>query len=65
MVTSACYSTKLQKHIALALVEKPYQDVGRKLKVEYGDELITAYVSALPFKAGEAEEDGEETQEKI
>ena len=63
MVTSACYSTKLQKHIALALVEKPYQDVGRKLKVEYGDELITAYVSALPFKAGEGGEDGEETQE--
>ena len=63
MVTSACYSDRLKKHIALALVEKPYQDVGRKLKVECGDELITAHVSALPFKAGEAEQDGEATEE--
>lgn len=63
MVTSACYSDRLKKHIALALVEKPYQDIGRKLKVECGDELITAHVSALPFKAGEAEQDGEATEE--
>ena len=62
VVTSACYSAKLQKHIALALVEKPYQDLGRRLKVEYGDELITAYVAQLPFQAGESEEDAEETQ---
>ena len=63
VVTSACYSERLGKHIALALVEKPYQDIGRKLKVECGDELITAHVSALPFKAGEAEQDGEATEE--
>jgi len=62
VVTSACYSAKLKKHIALALVEKPYQDVGRRLKVEYGDELITAYVAPLPFPAGESEADAEETQ---
>ena len=63
VVTSACYSERLGKHIALALVEKPYQDAGRRLKVECGDELITAYVSALPFPAGEAETDGEGTEE--
>jgi len=63
MVTSACYSERLGKHIALALVEKPYQDIGRKLKVECGDELITAHVAALPFPAGEEAGDGEETEE--
>lgn len=59
MVTSACYSPRLKAHIALALVEKPYQDVGRMLKVECGETLLQAQVSALPFEAGEAPDDSE------
>lgn len=59
MVTSACYSPRIKAHIALALVEKPYQDVGRMLKVECGEELLQARVAALPFEAGETQDDGE------
>ena len=59
MVTSACYSPRLRAHIALALVEKPYQDVGRRLKVECGEELLQAQVAALPFEAGEEQDDSE------
>ena len=61
VVTSVSYSPRLQSWIALALVEKPYQDVGRKLRVENGDELIEAYVAALPFQK-EEEQDGETTE---
>lgn len=55
VVTSVCFSPRMQSWIALALVEKPYQDVGRKLRVENGEELIDAYVSALPFRKPEEE----------
>ena len=59
MVTSAAYSPRMKRHIALALVEKPYQDVGRRLKVELADRMIDAYVSALPFTPEEeTEEEG-------
>lgn len=49
VITSACFSPRMQAWIALALVELPYQEPGRMLRVENGDELIEAHVSALPF----------------
>ena len=57
MVTSAAYSPRMKSCIALALVEKPYQDVGRRLMVEGEDRMIEAHVSALPFKPMEETEE--------
>jgi len=57
MVTSVCFSSRMKSWIALALVEKPYQDVGRRLRVECADRMIEAYVSALPFRPEEKEEE--------
>ena len=56
MVTSVCYSQRMKSYIALALVEKPYQDVGRKLRVELPDRMIEACVAALPFRPEEPQE---------
>lgn len=56
VVTSAGYSPRLQSHAVIALVEKPYHDIGRKLRVECGDELLPAFVTALPLRAPETEE---------
>ena len=40
---------------ALALVETPYQDAGRRLRVETPDGLIGAVVAKLPFEKQEEE----------
>ena len=48
-ITSARYLPGLQKFAALALVEKPYRDAGRKLRVETPDGLIDGVVTALPL----------------
>ena len=48
-VTSARYLPGLEKFAALALVEKPYRDAGRKLRVETPDGLIDGVVTALPL----------------
>ena len=49
VVTSGAYCPYLDASFALALLEKPYTEVGRKYRVEIGDELVAAYVVALPF----------------
>ena len=49
VVTSGAYCPYLKASFALALVEKPYAEVGRKYRVEIGEELAVAYVVALPF----------------
>ena len=48
-VTGARYCPGLGKFAAMALVEKPYRDVGTKLSVETSDGLIEGVVTALPL----------------
>lgn len=48
-VTSARYCPGLERFAALALVETPYQDEGRKLRVETPDGLIDGVVARLPL----------------
>ena len=48
-VTSGGYCPYLNASLALALLETPYSEVGRKYRVEIGDELVEACVVALPF----------------
>jgi glycine cleavage system aminomethyltransferase T len=48
-VTSGAYCPWLKLYAALALVEKPYSEVGRRLRVENGDALLEAQVAQLPF----------------
>lgn len=50
-VTSAGFAPGMDSWAALALVETPYQDVGRKLMVEtYDEHLIEGHVAALPLR---------------
>lgn len=49
-ITSARWCPGVESHAALALVETPYQDVGRKLRVETPDGLINAVVAKLPLE---------------
>lgn len=50
-VTSACFAPGVNAWAALALVETPYQDAGRRLMVEQSaDQLIEGRVAALPLK---------------
>ena len=51
-VTSARYCPGLKSFAALALVEKPYSDAGRKLRVETDDGLINGEVVKLPLVKG-------------
>ena len=48
-VTSSAYCPYLNASLALALVETPYSDVGRKYRVEAGGEMVEAEVVPLPF----------------
>lgn len=57
-ITSARYCHGIERFAALALVETPYQDVGRRLRVETPDGLIDAMVAKLPLER-EPEEEGE------
>lgn len=57
-ITSARYLPGLQKFAALALVEKPYRDAGRKLRVETPDGLIDGVVTALPLVGRSSTERG-------
>jgi len=57
-ITSARWCPGVESHAALALVETPYQDVGRRLRVETPDGLINAVVARLPL---EKEPEDEET----
>ena len=51
-ITSARYCPGIQGYAALALVETPYQDVGRRLRVETPDGMIDAVVVKLPLAVG-------------
>jgi len=59
-ITSARYCPGIEGYAALALIETPYQDAGRKLKVETPDGLIGAVVTKLPLKKEPEEEAGEQ-----
>ena len=48
-VTSSAFCPYLNASLALALVETPYSEVGRKYRVEIGQELVEAEVVPLPF----------------
>ncbi len=48
-VTGARYCPGLGKFAAMALVEKPYREAGRRLCVETADGLIEGVVTALPL----------------
>jgi len=58
-ITSARYCPGIEGYAALALIETPYQEAGRKLKVETPDGLISAVVAKLPLEK-EKEEATEE-----
>ncbi len=49
VVTSAIYSPRLEKNIALALIAVDRTDIGTTLKVAAKDRLVTAKVVELPF----------------
>lgn len=55
-ITSARYCHGIDQYAALALIETPYQDVGRRLKVETPEGLIDAVVAKLPLEKEEPEE---------
>lgn len=48
-ITSGAYCPYLGVSAALALVETPYRETGRTLRVENGDQLLEATVVELPF----------------
>ncbi len=50
-VTSGAYCPYVGASLALALVETPYSEEGRHLRVEIGEKLVCAQVVALPFYA--------------
>ena len=58
-ITSARYCPGIEGYAALALIETPYQEVGRKLKVETPDGMIGAVVARLPLQKEEPEEAAE------
>jgi len=48
-VTSAVWSPKMARPIALAMVQRDFLEVGTKLGIIHGDERLAATVVALPF----------------
>ena len=48
-VTSAVYSPRLEKNLALAMVESRYDDIGRAFKVEIQGKLRDAQTTRKPF----------------
>ena len=54
-ITSARYCPGIGGYAALAMIETPYQDVGRKLRVETADGMINAVVVKLPLEKPEEE----------
>ena len=48
-VTSAVYSPRLKKNIALGMIEIDFSDIGNKLKVSTNDEIINCTVVEKPF----------------
>ena len=48
-VTSAVYSPRLEKNIALAIVDIEYSDIDTSLKIKIDDELVDAKITKKPF----------------
>ena len=48
-VTSAVYSPRLEKNIALAIVDIEYSDIDTMLKIKIDDKLIDASITKKPF----------------
>ena len=48
-VTSAVYSPRLQKNIALAIVDIEYSDIDTSLKIKIDDEMVDAIITKKPF----------------
>ena len=48
-VTSAVYSPRLEKNIALAIIDIEYSDIDTSLKIKIDDEMIDAKITKKPF----------------
>ena len=48
-VTSAVYSPRLEKNIALAIVDIEYSDIDTSLKIKIDDEMVDATITKKPF----------------
>ena len=48
-VTSAVYSPRLKKNIALAMIEKRYSKIGTEVQVISGADILSAEVVKKPF----------------
>ena len=48
-VTSAVYSPRLEKNIALAMVDVEYSNIDTSLKIKIDDELVDAKITKKPF----------------
>tara|TARA_B100001142_G_scaffold326687_1_gene382676 strand:- start:2989 stop:4140 length:1152 start_codon:yes stop_codon:yes gene_type:complete len=48
-VTSAVYSPRLEKNIALAIVDIEYSDIDTMLKIKIDDKLVDASITKKPF----------------
>jgi len=48
-VTSAVYSPRLEKNIALAIVDIEYSDIDTSLKIKIDDEMVDAIITKKPF----------------
>jgi len=48
-VTSAVYSPRLEKNIALAMIDIYATETGTPLKVDKGHEIVDAQVTEMPF----------------
>ena len=48
-VTSAVYSPRLEKNIALAMIEKPHTFIGKELEVLSGHNILNARIVKKPF----------------
>jgi aminomethyltransferase len=48
-VTSAVYSPRLEKNIALAIVDIEYSDIDTSLKIKIDDEMVDAKITKKPF----------------
>tara|TARA_B110000003_G_scaffold270241_1_gene302410 strand:- start:113 stop:1264 length:1152 start_codon:yes stop_codon:yes gene_type:complete len=48
-VTSAVYSPRLEKNIALAIVDIEYSDIDTSLKIKIDDKLVDASITKKPF----------------
>ncbi len=48
-VNSPCWSARMQKSLALAHIDKGYNDIGRSLLIKTGDKLLNAQIVETPF----------------